>query len=944
MRSLVHRAPGTLFAPTLFMPVITENSMNLPLNVLVLEGRQPSIGRAEWLLNGNCSVSAWRRVCRNDLDAALDAREPDLVLADYAVPDAEFVGALAAIRHRGLDVPVILLTDHVDDAKAAELFELGVCDFLLRADVHRLPNLLIHAQRERTHQRAERTSDDQRKRSEGRYRQVFLNASDSLFVFPLSADGQPGRFTDVNKAASDMLGYTCGELLQLSPPDLVDPSELDGLPAKFRELLSQKHQHVEMMMVTKDGRRIPTEISGTLFDLESQATVLGIVTNVTGKKRAAEMFRQATESAIRRHRSQARVDAMIVALLSLVVFLISGPLNALESVGGWIVRHPAIERVTVTLGFLACASVVYAWRRRKEIHSEVVERTRVEDALRGLHGELENQVQRRTAELLEANNELRAEMAERQRTESLLRLQSAALDASADAIIITDENGQIAWVNPAFTTLTGYSATAAVGRNPRELLKSGVQDETFYREMWDTITSGLAWRGEITNRRKDGTFYSENMTITPVRNTEHAITHYVAIKRDVTEEKRLKAQFLQAQKMESVGRLAGGIAHDFNNLLTVINGTAELACDALTGDHPLRADFAEIQKAGERAAALTRQLLAFSRKQVSKPQILTLATLVADMRSLLQRMIGEDIALTLAPASGQAAVKADPGQIEQVLMNLVVNARDAMPNGGTLTIETKNVEIQNADDGHFESMYPGSYVLLSIRDTGTGMTEQTRARLFEPFFTTKEQGKGTGLGLATVYGIVEQSGGHITVETALGQGTTFRIYLPAVLEATTKRSARSGVTPATGAETILVVEDEPAVQQMARRMLTAGGHTVLTANSGADALRVLESHRRPVHLMLSDVVMPGMSGPDLAAQVAVTRPRMKVLFMSGHTENAALRLTALESSETFIGKPYTMSQLLRKVRQVLDSAVMTGAFAPPVKETMQAEAARREAS
>jgi PAS domain S-box-containing protein len=904
--------------------------MNAAFNVLILEGNEPSVGHAESLLERCCEAASCRRIRSDDLDTALEEGAPDLVLADYASPGADFVGALHVVCGRAPDVPVILITGSMDERQASELLELGVWDFLLREDLHRLPHLLTHALRERAHRRAEQAADVALERSEGRYRQVFLNASDSLFVFPLSPDGQPGQFTDVNKAAAEMLGYSCEELLKLSPPDLLDPGELAALPQKFRDLLLEKRQHVALTMMSKDGRRIPVEISGTLFDLESHPTVLGIVTDVTGKKRAADMFHKATDSAIRRHRIRARIDAVIVGSLSLLVLLVSSSFHTFEDVGSWVLEHPVVEPGLVTLSFLASALVIYGWRRRRDINAEATARARVDEALHALQGELETRVHRRTAELLEANNGLRTEIAERERAESVLHLQGAALDASADAIIITDADGRIAWVNPAFTGLTGYAAAEAVGRSPGDLLKSGAQDEVFYRDMWKTIAAGRAWRGEMTNRRKDGTLYSENMTIAPVRSRAGAVTHFVAIKRDLTEEKRLKAQFLQAQKMESVGRLAGGIAHDFNNLLTVINGTAELACSALPDDDPLHADFSEIHRAGQRAAALTRQLLAFSRKQVMKPQLLNPATLVADLRSLLQRVIGEDVSLVILPEGSTSVVKADPGHLEQVLMNLVVNARDAMPHGGTVTIETKDVDITASRNGQHESISPGSYVVISVRDTGTGMDEQTRARLFEPFFTTKEQGKGTGLGLATVYGIVEQSGGYIAVDTAPGKGTTFTIYLPQAVGTASGRPRVSAAPLAEADETILVVEDEPGVQEMARRMLTAGGYTVLTANNGADALRLLDGYRRTVHLMLSDVVMPGMSGPDLAARAAETRPRMKVLFTSGYTENAALRTSAGDHSRAFIGKPYKMAELMRKVRETLDA---------PATRTMPAAAA-----
>jgi CheY-like chemotaxis protein/anti-sigma regulatory factor (Ser/Thr protein kinase) len=379
----------------------------------------------------------------------------------------------------------------------------------------------------------------------------------------------------------------------------------------------------------------------------------------------------------------------------------------------------------------------------------------------------------------------------------------------------------------------------------------------------------------------------------------------VAIKRDLTEAKQLEAQLLQSQKMEVVGRLAGGIAHDFNNLLTVINGTAELMASSLPEGHPLRPDLREIELAGSRAATLTRQLLAFSRKQVLTPEVLDLTTLLADLRSMLQRMIGEDITLTIVPARNGSWIRADKGQIEQVLMNLVVNSRDAMPHGGTVTITTGD----DLDPGH---------VLIEVRDTGTGMDEATLARLFEPFFTTKEQGKGTGLGLATVYGIVRQSGGTIDVQSSPGAGSTFRIRLPRVAADAPAHPPR---TPAgtSGNETILVVEDEDRVRQMTGRMLESSGYRVLTASSGAQAMRILEAHSQPVHAMLTDVVMPGMSGPELVQRAAGVRPDLRVVYMSGHTDNEALRVAVFSKTARFIGKPFAREDLARLIRDTLDA-------------------------
>ncbi len=508
---------------------------------------------------------------------------------------------------------------------------------------------------------------------------------------------------------------------------------------------------------------------------------------------------------------------------------------------------------------------------------------------------------------------------EARRSAAELRLESAALNAAANSIVITDRNGTIEWVNPAFTALTYYRAEEAIGKNPRELSRSGLHDQRFYRDLWNTILAGHVWHGEVTNRRKDGSLYCEEQSITSVKDTHGELTHFVAIGRDLTEQKRLEAQLLQAQKMEVVGRLASGIAHDFNNLLTVINGTAELVLTDLKEGDTLRTDLQAIGKAGMRAASLTRQLLAFSRKQIMKPVALNLNSLLADLQDMVQRLIGEDVALMIVPAKDVGHVMADPGQIEQVVMNLAVNARDAMANGGMLTIETRNVDLDEAAAAAHPSLQPGPHVRLAISDTGGGMDEATRVQIFEPFFTTKELGKGTGLGLSTVYGILKQSGGSIGVSSELGRGTTFTIYLPLVADVAHNRPPAPTVTSVHGAETVLIVDDEEAVCRLTKRILQSAGYTVLTASNGGEALLLLDRHDGPVHLMVTDMVMPGVSGRELAAQLTDTRPRMKVLYMSGYTDDTVLRRGLLDKAAHFIGKPYTTAELTRTVREVLDS-------------------------
>jgi nitrogen-specific signal transduction histidine kinase/CheY-like chemotaxis protein len=388
---------------------------------------------------------------------------------------------------------------------------------------------------------------------------------------------------------------------------------------------------------------------------------------------------------------------------------------------------------------------------------------------------------------------------------------------------------------------------------------------------------------------------------------------------------RLEDQLRQAQKMESIGRLAGGVAHDFNNLLTAINGYADLMSLELQPGDPLRLSLREIRRAGERAAVLTRQLLAFSRRQLLQPRVLALNSLITDSTNMLKRLLREDIELVaiLDPELGQ--VKADAGQMDQVILNLAVNARDAMPQGGKLTLETRNVMLDEEYAQTHLSLPPGSYVMLAISDTGCGMDAQTLSHIFEPFFTTKEQGRGTGLGLSTVYGIIKQSGGAISADSERGRGTTFTIYLPRiaapVAEAEEKRAEPESPR---GSETVLVVEDDEIVREVTCQALRRYGYQVIEAANGGEALLACERHQGPIPLMITDVVMPQMSGRELAARLQQLRPEMRVLYMSGHTDDAVFRHGLVDPARFFLQKPFTPSVLAQKVRDILEEQI-----APP---------------
>ncbi len=405
----------------------------------------------------------------------------------------------------------------------------------------------------------------------------------------------------------------------------------------------------------------------------------------------------------------------------------------------------------------------------------------------------------------------------------------------------------------------------------------------------------------------------------PLRDFDGLTQGVIGVALDITERERLTDQLRQSQKMQAIGELAGGVAHDFNNLLMVVKGHSQLLLDRLPDSSPLRPGAQQIEKAADRAASLTRQLLAFSRKQVLQPRVLDMNEVVNGMIRMFSRVIGENIDMAFVPATDLSRVKADPGQIEQVLLNLVVNARDAMPTGGRLTIETSNVELDRGYAATHASVEPGDYVMLSVTDTGCGMNEETQSRIFEPFFTTKGPGKGTGLGLATVYGVVKQSGGYIYVYSELDRGTTFKIYLPQVI-AELDKLAGEAVTPghARGSETILFVEDEQSVRELVRQYLGSTGYSVLEAPDGARALKIAEGHPDPIHILITDVVMPHLSGPDLATQLGASRPGLKVLFISGYTDDTVFRHGVLEGGVAFLQKPFNLKALAAKIRELLD--------------------------
>jgi len=513
---------------------------------------------------------------------------------------------------------------------------------------------------------------------------------------------------------------------------------------------------------------------------------------------------------------------------------------------------------------------------------------------------------------------------QRRWAERVLRLSLSRLEALLnnipDVAWLKDERGRFIAVNEACARFLNRTTEEIIGKTDADFLPLEVA-RRFQESDREVMETGRSLQVTEEVRSAQGRPILFETIKTPIRSAGGTPSGTAGIARDITERRRLEEQLVQSQKMEAVGRLSGGIAHDFNNLLTTVLGYSDLLLGQLERDSPLRPDLEEIKKAGERAAGLTRQLLAFSRKQVIEPKVLELNAIVSGASKMLRRLIGENVELMTILEPGLGRVRADPGQIEQVLVNLAVNARDAMPEGGKLAVETKNLGFYEPYPSAYTRAQPGPYVLLAVSDTGSGMDAETQSHIFEPFYTTKERGQGTGLGLATVYGIVKQSGGDIWVSSELGRGTTFKVCLPRVDEPADQLEAVQppGEIPR-GSETILLVEDEEGLRALARRVLEANGYTVLPAGSAEEALEIADRGPSRIHLLLTDVVLPRTNGIQLAQRLSSRRPELKVLYISGYTDSAPLPAASAGEQSAFLQKPFTPAVLIRKVREVLRAA------------------------
>ncbi|MDB4949388.1 MAG: domain S-box protein [Gemmatimonadetes bacterium] len=766
----------------------------------------------------------------------------------------------------------------------------------------------------------QRRAQEALRESEERFRVLVEHAS--VGIVSVDADG---RFRHANRAYREMLGYSEEELRGLRFSRISHEGERQANLELFGEMLAGKRDSyaLEKRYLHRDGHVVWTRLFvAAVRDPDGRFLYTTTLVEDVTEQRLADRARREAEERQRRILETVDDAIWIVSPERRIVFsnrageeILGAPVaecspEALD-VSAWRVvgadgeefapeARPFVRVLATRRAVMGVECLVDAPNGRRMVLSLNATPLLASDGtVEGVVASVRDVEQARGA-------------AER------IRFQAALLGEVGEAVIATDAEGRVVYWNAAAERLYGWTAEEAAGRPVVELTPSE-DSHAAAREIMDALLRGESWSGELDVRRKDGSTFPARVTDAPLHDASGALVGIVGVSSDLTERRALEQQLHQSQKMEAVGRLAGGIAHDFNNLLSVILGNLALLMMDLPEGDPLREELREIEQAARRAARLTQQLLAFSRRQILKPEPVDLNDRIRDMEGMMRRVIGEDVEFVtrLDPALGR--VRVDPSQLEQVLMNLLVNARDAMPHGGRVTVETCNDEVGDPPPANLgDALEPGPYVRLLVRDTGAGMDADTRARVFEPFFTTKDVGKGTGLGLSTVYGIVRQSGGVVCVDSAPGKGAAFRVYLPRI-------SAPAAVDPEAGHDefprgrgTVLLVEDEAAVRSVARRILERGGYTVLEADGGVAALRVGESLDGPIDLLVTDVVMPGVGGTELADALRRLHPGLKVLFMSGYTEDRLVHHGADGERPAFMQKPFRPDDLLRHVRALLE--------------------------
>ncbi len=835
----------------------------------------------------------------------------DAVLSDFRLPGWNGMDVLRELRGLGLEIPFLLITGTLGEEKAVECMRLGASDCILKDRLGRLPIALRHAvDRCELRERQRRVAEE-------------LWASESKLGLLLSQLPAIIWTTDGQLRLTSLTGAGLASLPEKAWQRCALDKQMDtSHPAVAA------HRHA----LAGESVEYENEIEGRAYwnrvepfrDVSGETSgCLGFALDISEKKRI-EMESQ------RRARELRQVNETLAAMVANAPVAIV----AMDHSGSVRIWNPAAERMFGwTANEVLGGTIPYLPSERENEHQVFREILRQGGSI----SNVETQRRRKDGTLLyvslsassvkagtgneDASTDLETiavltDITSRKQAEAEKQRLSTAIEQSAEAVMIADTEGFIRYVNPAFCAISGYSPTEAVGQRTN-LLRSGRHDDQFYANLWNTISNGQTWRGEFENRRKDGSPLPMEASITPVRGPRGAITSFICIAQDISERRTLERQLLQAQKFEAIGQLAGGIAHDFNNVLAAILGMAELGQLEAPEGTRIRERLQKICHHAGRAVALTRQLLAFSRRQQLERRPTNLNFSVNEVASLLGDSLGKDVELETSLSLDLASVFADPAQIEQVLMNLCVNARDAMPSGGRLAISTANVQLDEDGCRTRPGIAPGEFVRLTVTDTGTGMDAQTLGRIFEPFFTTKPPGRGTGLGLATVYGVVKQHGGHIDVVSAPGEGTSFQLYFPVTLPATPRQETPADREPVSGGkETILLAEDHEGLRELVCESLGSLGYSVLAACDGQEAIELFRRNSGKVDLLILDVIMPRLRGPEAYKRIRELNGDVPVLFCTGYNSDSTQ--VEITSGHPVLQKPYQARELARTVRLLLD--------------------------
>jgi len=739
------------------------------------------------------------------------------------------------------------------------------------------------------------------------FKEVIEASKDAIIVINKS-----GRITLFNPSAEKMFGWTkssvLGEHLDIILPNDFKTRHRENVSGFFStgKPNAAIGKTLELVAVRKDGISFPIDLTLSLSEDKDEPLVIAIIRDISERKK--------NEIALKE--SQERFETLLSATDSGILIHEKGIIldvnKRLEEMSGYSYN----ELVGMSSFNLL----------QPDDHSDPIDLSSSTNVFYYLNGIRKDgslyPVEAHGKEIPYSGRKVRVvelrDITDRKIVEERNTILTSVIEQNPASVIITDSNSLITYVNPAFTRITGYLLSEVIGKNPN-ILRSGTNPPELYTDMWAKLSRGHSWRGEICNKKKDGSLFWELATIAPVLDVKGNITHFVAIKEDVTESREMEEKLLQAQKMDAIGRLAGGIAHDFNNLLTAITGNAELAALATDTEDPRLQHLDDIINTAERASDLTHQLLTFSKKQIIQPKIVNLNNIINNIYRLLKRVIGENIQLQVLCGPHLKNIKADGSQIEQIIVNLSVNARDAMSKGGSLSIETSNVYLMKDQFPTVKGLLEGNYVKLTVTDTGDGISEEDLGKIFEPFFSTKEQGKGTGLGLATVYGIVKQHHGTLRVHSLIGEGTSFDIYFPAVAsnlseEINDNMESRN----LNGSESILIVEDETAVRTMIAKTLLRFGYTVMEAENGVEGVKKLHQLESPIDLILTDVIMPKMNGPEFINEATTLYPNISVLYMSGYAEQTMFKDGQQSPDIHFISKPFQPKKLVRTIRNILD--------------------------